>query len=413
MTTELDRAVGTPSQQALTAVPRELAERMRPHLGQMVRDMIVEIQRAVPAYRQPLEGKFGEMLVGGVQTAIEECYDTIGTSPSCRSDWLKFFRYTGKVEFLQGRTMDALQTAVRIGGRVAWRHLSTEGRALGIEPDTLFAAADAIFAYVDELSAVAVEGYTEAQARAGGARERRRQQLLKMILAKPQASRESIAELAAMTGWTLPDQLAVIALEYREDQHQLPATALGPQVLVDLESAEPCLVVAEPELHLSRLASELRGRRAAIGPAAPLENARHSLRCARTALTLVQRRALPQQPITWCRDHLSTLLLLSDEFLAGRLVRRALSPFADLTEKQRDRLMSTLHVWLGSGGGINEIANRLGIHPQTVRYRIHQLTELLGDRLNDPAERLNLEIALRTRQLLYRRQPTKTGPNTA
>jgi hypothetical protein len=134
--------------------------------------------------------------------------------------------------------------------------------------------------------------------------------LLKMILAVPQPPRESIAELATATDWTLPDQLAVIALEYRDDQYQLPATALGPQVLVDLESAEPCLVVAEPEIHLTRLASELRGRRAAVGPTAPLADARHSLRCARTALTLVQRRALPQQPITWCRDHLSTLLLL-------------------------------------------------------------------------------------------------------
>ncbi|ALG15370.1 PucR family transcriptional regulator [Kibdelosporangium phytohabitans] len=400
MRTELDRAVGTPSQQALTAVPRELAERMRPHLGQMVRDMIVEIQRAVPAYRQPLEGKFGEMLIGGVQTAIEECYDTIGTSPALRPDWLQFFRYSGKVEFLEGRTMDSLQTAVRIGGRVAWRHLSTAGRALGIEPDTLFAAADAIFAYVDELSAVAVEGYTEAQARAGGALERRRQQLLKMILAKPQVPRETIAELAVATDWTLPDQLAVIALEYRDDQHQLPATALGPEVLVDLESAEPCLVVAAPEIHVPRLAAELRGRRAAIGPISPLPDARHSLRCARTALTMVQRGALPQQPITWCRDHLSTLLLLSDEFLAAQLVRRALAPFEELTEKQRDRLTATLHVWLGTSGSINDIAGKLDIHPQTVRYRIHQLTELLGDRLNNPAERLNLEIALRARQLL-------------
>ena len=35
------------------------------------------------------------------------------------------------------------------------------------------------------------------------------------------------------------------------------------------------------------------------------------------------------------------------------------------------------------------------LHPQTIRYRISQLRELLGDRLDDPGSRLELEVALR------------------
>ena len=37
----------------------------------------------------------------------------------------------------------------------------------------------------------------------------------------------------------------------------------------------------------------------------------------------------------------------------------------------------------------------LDVHPQTVRYRLGQLRDLLGDALEDPEERLALSLALR------------------
>jgi DNA-binding PucR family transcriptional regulator len=36
------------------------------------------------------------------------------------------------------------------------------------------------------------------------------------------------------------------------------------------------------------------------------------------------------------------------------------------------------------------------VHPQTARYRIARLRELLGDQLDDPDARFELEIALRS-----------------
>ena len=40
------------------------------------------------------------------------------------------------------------------------------------------------------------------------------------------------------------------------------------------------------------------------------------------------------------------------------------------------------------------IAAALFVHPQTVRYRMGQLRELYGDRLEDPATVLELTVAL-------------------
>ena len=135
------------ARQLWSSIPGELAEKMAPLSGAMVRDVIREIRRAVPAYAQPLEGKFREVLVGAVEMAIVKCFDTIANPDAAQTDWQAVLRYSGRMEYLEGRTMDSLQTAVRVGARVVWRHLSEHGRAMGVATDTLFVVADAIFAF--------------------------------------------------------------------------------------------------------------------------------------------------------------------------------------------------------------------------------------------------------------------------
>jgi DNA-binding PucR family transcriptional regulator len=107
------------------------------------------------------------------------------------------------------------------------------------------------------------------------------------------------------------------------------------------------------------------------------------------------------KPLICCADHLSALLLLNDEHLAQQVGDQAMRAFGDMTPVQRDRMESTLLAWLTSTGrSAPEVATILGVHPQTVRYRMHQLMELFGDRLNDPDFRFEVEAALRARALL-------------
>ena len=74
----------------------------------------------------------------------------------------------GRGEMRAGRSMDALLAAYRLGARVAWRRLAAAGERAGLEPHTLYALAEAIFAYIDELSAESIEGYAREQAAAAG-----------------------------------------------------------------------------------------------------------------------------------------------------------------------------------------------------------------------------------------------------
>ncbi|MFZ0215087.1 MAG: helix-turn-helix domain-containing protein [Candidatus Dormiibacterota bacterium] len=74
------------------------------------------------------------------------------------------------------------------------------------------------------------------------------------------------------------------------------------------------------------------------------------------------------------------------------------SPLASLL--QHDERHHTAHVatcrsYLDAFGDVDATARALGIHPNTVRYRIRQIRELTGLRFDDPTERLSLMLELR------------------
>jgi sugar diacid utilization regulator len=74
--------------------------------------------------------------------------------------------------------------------------------------------------------------------------------------------------------------------------------------------------------------------------------------------------------------------------------------------RQVARLAETLLAWLESADNAGAAARRLHVHPQTVRYRVRQLTELFGDRLCDPEARFTLQVALRIRRLVSAARPS-------
>ena len=72
----------------------------------------------------------------------------------------------------------------------------------------------------------------------------------------------------------------------------------------------------------------------------------------------------------------------------------ALAPLGELSEGTREKLTETLRAWLLHHGRRDAVAADLFVHPQTVRYRMGQLRELYGGRLDDPDTVLALIIAL-------------------
>jgi len=172
-------------------------------------------------------------------------------------------------------------------------------------------------------------------------------------------------------------------------------------VLASLDEGQPHMLIpgeAGPGREAALLA-RLDGRRAAIGLTVPLLDAADSLRWARQALDLAESGAIEAGQIVHCEEHLVTLWLMSDHALADQVSRRQLGALEGLTPRQQERLTETFGAWLETRGTAAEIADRLQVHPQTVRYRIRQLERTLGEQFGDPEARFAMEMVLRVMRI--------------
>jgi DNA-binding PucR family transcriptional regulator len=92
--------------------------------------------------------------------------------------------------------------------------------------------------------------------------------------------------------------------------------------------------------------------------------------------------------------HLVELVLGANREAAAELRRNVLAPLSHLRPNTAERLAETLRSWLLHQGQRDAVAADLIVHAQTVRYRMSQLREIFGERLNDSHSVLELIVAL-------------------
>jgi PucR C-terminal helix-turn-helix domain len=359
-----------------SALPSHLGDALRPGLPALADEIIAAIAEAVPEYDRPLRGDFGRGIRMGVEQALTQFVDLIGAPDAPARGGV--YRALGRGEHREGRSLDALQAAYRIGARVAWQRTGEAAARAGFEAEHQRRLAEAIFAYIDQLAGESVAGYATAQARVAGEAERRRSRLVQALAdGEPRAALEAAAADAA---WPLPRTLAFVS---SADAERI-AARIGAAAI----AADELVVVADPQAPGSRLHRALDGDAAGVGPAVTPEEAPLSQRMALAA------RALATEGPVFADERLPDLLVRSDPQLAARLAARALEPLAG---DRSGRLTETLRAWLDAQGHHPTVAAELHIHPQTVRYRLARLRERLGEALDDPDKRFALQVALRVR----------------
>ncbi len=370
-------------------LPRELADVLETELGQMSDEILRAIGEEVPEYARPLEGAFGEAVRGGVAQALERFVALVRDPELDDMRLSRAYIALGREELRAGRTLDALQSAYRVGARVAWRRIAATTAAAGFEQAVISRLAEAIFAYIDELSAESIEGYSRARSELAGEHERLRHELLRALL-RP-AAPEEIARLAERLGWRLPRGAAALACEAERTAGL--AGRLGSDVLASVIDGTGCIVVPDAggpgRTAMVRVAAG--PRRAALGPQLELGRLADSWRLAAGALELNCDRA----GLVLADEHLAELMLREASTVIERIVLRRLSGLDGLTPRARERTVTTALAYVQHRGNAAAMARALEIHPQTVRYRIARLRELLGEQLEDPDARFELEAALR------------------
>ncbi|MFB9834492.1 PucR family transcriptional regulator [Actinoallomurus acaciae] len=371
----------------------ELAERltaiMRTELPSLTKEIVAEIRDGIPEYARPIDGPYGRTLRSGVERALAGFVEWI-SSPDALPDDICY--KLGRFEAYEGRQLDVLQSAYRIGAQTGWRRVMALHQRHDLAPATVSVLADALFAYMEELASASVRGYREARAQLNDELQAGRRRLLRLIV--DAAPRDLLAEHAASVRWVLPEEVTVVVLR---SNAPIVRTLLDDDLLTDLDGTEPYLLVPGPLTADRRAMLELAvaESKAAAGLTVSLDRAPDSLRWARQTLGLIHSRIVDDGPLTLCANHLETLWLFADAPLIDQIARRQLAALDHLTARQRERLVETLGVWLRTRGTAAQVGDELGVHPQTVRYRMRQIEHALGDDLADPDTRFATEVALR------------------
>jgi hypothetical protein len=368
---------------------------MEEHRVEISTEILTAIGREIPAYTRPLEGAFGEALQTGVEQALLQFVAMVrDPNYAGREEARRIYVGLGRGEASTGRSIGALLAAYRLGAQVAWRHLADESIRAGLDQRESNLLAESIFAYIDELSAESAEGFAEAQAESAGEIDARRAELIDLLtLGTLGADPRALAAAAEAANWVLPREVAV--LTWREDLGRGPAGRLPQNSIVRGDENQYVALIPEPRDSARRdqLIRAFGNIPSGLGSVAEIRDTRHSYAHSRAMMTLGEDRGLPG--IVVADQNRSALIAGSDRMLAEEIVRDRLSALDDETPASRDRLTETLLAWLRNNGSITDAAEELHVHAQTLRYRMSRLRELLGESLDDPETRYELEFALR------------------
>ncbi len=163
---------------------------------------------------------------------------------------------------------------------------------------------------------------------------------------------------------------------------------------------------------LKRLTEEMRVRLAArfpgsdvccgVGrPAREMDDLRQSFREAYDAATLCARLKTDTRS-TFFGDfslyQLLTSLKNPDEL--RRFCMNWLSDLIDYDDQQHSDLLATLRVYFDNNGNTARTAAKLSIHRNTLAYRLNRIAEITRLDLDDADVRLNLQLALKARQVI-------------
>ena len=376
-------------------LPAEVADLVEAEIDPISTEILESIAHEIPEYARPLEGRFGRGIRRGVEEALAQFVALIRDPDAGREAGREVYLALGRGEQRSGRTLDSLQAAYRIGARISWRRFADACRRAGVGAEPLALLAEAVFAYIDELAADSVEGFAQAQAEVEDLRRRRRRELVALLLADPPADTADVAAAARAAAWEVPAGLAALACS--EEALARITRRLPPEVLATVVDGEGCLLLPDPEGpgRAEALAVAAAEGTIALGPTVAPTAARESWSLALSLL----RSEIEKGPLLRVDENLATLLLFESRELAGRIAVRRLGAFADLTPKARARMRETALAHLRHDGNAVAMAAAMHVHPQTARYRIARLRELLGDQLDDPDARFELQLALRAEAL--------------
>ncbi|MCC4907268.1 CdaR family transcriptional regulator [Microbacterium sp. cx-59] len=279
----------------------------------------------------------------------------------------------------------------------------TEERVAGRAEDLR----EAILLYSRDVAFASADVYARA-AEARGLWDARLEALVVDSILTGEADEELPSRIAAL-GWHGHGEVSVLVgttpPQFDVDQLRRRARKLGVDVLVGVQGSRLVLVIGrtdpshqahddETDLSLAEIAKRLEPGfgpgHLILGPTVPaLVDASQSARAALAGFAVARAWRNAPRPVE-ADDLLPERALAGDPLAKQTLVERVYRP---LRAHSAD-LVTTLWSYLDNGRSLEATARELFVHPNTVRYRLKKVSDVIGWDATGPREALILQTAL-------------------
>lgn len=305
--------------------------------------------------------------------------------------------------------LPAVLRAYRVGHAQWWNFWAEQvGRHVDLEHSAAVVAAGSrsLFAWVDLLSDQATTTYLEEASRLARQASVAQAAFVRDIL---NADPDDLAAAGRRLGYDLGARHLAVVLKVPpgeemtegllEQTARTLSAACGPgrHLAVPIDSRTAWIwVVAGVDAQVPTNVSK-KGRAGIGRPGRGLSGFRSSHGEALEASRIAELAKRPPGSVTSYANVELAALCTHDVEACRRFVRSTLGPLA-VADDQSRRLLATLRLFFREGSNYRATARQLGVHHNTVVYRVGQAEELLGHPLNE--HRVELEIALTLAQTL-------------
>ncbi|MFE0374624.1 PucR family transcriptional regulator [Streptomyces inhibens] len=379
---------------------RELIRQQLIAAPRVVATIVAAVREQVPAYAVLDDGRLHEVRAIAAW-ALDRMLHLWATDGDLTSADLRRLRGIAAARAADGRPVQAVLRAYRVAATV----ITDEVAACTPPPSAAdaFALARMALTTLDTLSEEMATAYTATSEDLTADRARALRLLLDDLIAGRHASIGALTDRAARLGIQLPDRYCLLVAE--------PVEAEGPGVTQEA-AGELLASLTGRGGDVTSLAT-VRGSRvvlmlpAAAGATAPEALRERALRgCAisgesldRTAVahrlaadaldTAPAHAHHPARVLTDGDAHVLALLGGRPAITPEQIGRLILGP---LVHPGRRHLLAALTTYLDTGSA-TAAARSLGLHPQSLRYRLRRIADLTTRDPRDPWQRLTLDIA--------------------
>jgi hypothetical protein len=360
----------------------ELVGSVEDEVDGLVERIVERIRDEIPDFRRLAADALGEAVRGNVGRALAALRDL---RPPTQEE-LELAAAIGRQRAEQGLSVDAVLHAYRISVTGVWSRFGEVARARGADVASVLAFSETLWLWADAVMDVVGAAHREVEL------ERTREE---------QQQRDAFV-LAVLFGTIDATELRRDSAAYGldPDREYVPfrARAASRQVALMLSGEGGLAAALDHDLIgiAAKRPAPIDGVCAGVGPPARLAELPAAFALAGRALQTAL--AFGEEGVFSVSDLSIRPAILIDAPLGDAFVARYLEPLAELG-RLGDELELTLREWFDRDMRIDETAQALHMHANTLRHRLRRFEEATGANLRSPAHLAELWWALERRRL--------------